>query len=664
MDLRYFATAGPALKRLKAVLLLTGLLGGVPPIAFPAMATASWVQGVVTNGATGQPIVGARITVNGIKTWSTGGGVYGMAVDPPGSYPVSCLKSGYENYASAPVNFTGGGTIVQNITLWENLNPPVAVTAFLDTSTMRVPVSWQTPSGDYEILYDDGIQDNFTVWAAQGNMNAMRFTPTGYPAKVTGGSVHIGAGSNYPPACNPLVTFQVRIYDATGPGGSPGNSLAGPFDVTPTALGWVEFSFPTPVTVASGSFYLAMIQGGTAPNAAGIAIDETTPQWRSWSRFVTGGSAWYPAGGNFMIRAKCNGPGGPVWLGDDPLAGISTAVYRLKQGEEQNASAWTSLGSTLATSAIDSNWSALPCGPYRWGVKTLYAGNRWSPVAFSNVLGKCWTAPVTVLVALSCDTLPKSGTSIRLVNLAYPDTVYQGLSDTVGKVVFPSVWKGNYRLIASRFNFDSIQASVPVAGPVTQSLLLFQVKMPPANLEVNDSSLIARWDVPRFDEPVFAENWSSGSFATNGWTIEGGSNWIISSALGYPAPSATFSPIPQQIGYSQTLTSRPIAGLHSTQMKLDYDIFLDSYGNTTINTMAAEIWDGSVWHILKTYSSSGGDIPWTREEIDLSAYSSQNFRIRFRASGGDTYDISNWSIDNIGITATEPAQLQANCILG
>ncbi len=659
-----YHSTGSALRRLAAALLVPGLLLLViRPIPVAGAVTATWLQGVVIHGATGQPVVGARITVNGIRTWTTAGGVYGMAVNPPGSYPVSCSKPGFDNYSSPPLLFTSGGTVVHNISLLETLHPPDTVNAWLDTVPAVVPVTWEPPSGEYELLYDDGIQDNFTVWSAQGNMNALRFTPPGYPARVTGGLIHIGTWANYPLGSNPLVSFQVRLFDATGPSGCPGNSLSEPVTVTPAAPGWIEFTLPSPVGIGSGSFYIAMVQGGNAPQAAGIAIDESTPQWRSWSRFVTGGSAWFPAGGNFMIRARCDGPGGPVLLADLPDNAISFSIFRLRQGEEQNPTAWISLGSAPAPPVTDSSWASLPCGPYRWGVKAAYPGNRWSAPAFSNVVGKCWTAPVTLHLALSCDTLSAAGSQVRMINLAYPDTVYAATADSTGIITFPSVWKGSYHLTATRFGFDTLALTLPVAAPVTQSLFLLQVRMPPANLEVDDSSLVARWDVPRFDTPLFTETWSSGSFATNGWTAEGG-NWAISPSLGYPAPSAVFGAIPQQTAYSLSLTSRTITGPNSTLLKMSYDIFLDNYGTTTVNTMAAEIWDGAAWNVLNTYSSSGGDMPWTHEEIDISAYSGLAFRIRFRAAGGDTYDISNWNLDNIEVTATEPAQVQATCILG
>jgi hypothetical protein len=66
----------------------------------------------------------------------------------------------------------------------------------------------------------------------------------------------------------------------------------------------LALTFQVRHTINSGDFYLVMIQGGNFPNCAPIAVDQTNPVMRSYSRFVTGGAPWTPAGFNdFMMRA-------------------------------------------------------------------------------------------------------------------------------------------------------------------------------------------------------------------------------------------------------------------------------------------------------------------------------------------------------------------------
>ncbi len=272
------------------------------------------LTGIVTDSVTGSPVIGALISIRTTSTYSVYGGIYTLSINSPGTWSVTCTKAGFEHYVSDSIVFGQGATVNLPIFLNEISNPPTQVIAALDStlSPHVVNISWQFPRGDYELLYDDGTMDDFTIWATEGNMNAVKFTPLGYPVTVTGGKINIGSSANYPAGSTPFVPFQVAVYDASGSGGTPGVSIAGPVDVLPSDFGWVNFSIPSAPIINDGNFYLVMIQGGNAPNAAGLAIDETYPQLRSYSHFVTTGSyPWIPGAGNFMIRALVNGPGGP-----------------------------------------------------------------------------------------------------------------------------------------------------------------------------------------------------------------------------------------------------------------------------------------------------------------------------------------------------------------
>jgi hypothetical protein len=564
------------------------------------------------------------------------------------------------------VVFAPGGINSLPICLNESANPPSFVVASLDSivSPPVVDLSWQVPRGDYELLYDDGIKDNFTVWAVQGNMNAMKFTPLEYPVTVTGGKINIGTEADYPAGSTPFVPFQVSVYDATGAGGTPGVKIAGPVDILPENFGWVDFSVSSHPVISSGSFFLVMTQGGNAPNAAGLAIDETFPQFRSFSRFITSGtSPWIPASGNFMIRASVNGPGGPAFLTDAPTGVTGYTISRLRQGEEQNPQIWTLIGSGSSTQIHDNTWLSLPCGPYRWAVQAAYSGGRVSPVSFSGLIGKCWTVNTIVRITLSCDSTSMTGVTVRLRNLVYTDTLYVKPVDTSGIVIFPDFWKGSYELKVSRFGYQDFVKNFGISTDTTLPVVLLQSKTAPSGLFVNDSSLIAHWSKPVESVELFHETFQSASFSTNGWTVQG-ANWRISAAIGNPMPSAMFSWSPAATGYDQSLTSKPITGRNSPVLRLKFDVFLDNFATATLNQLAAEIWDGSAWHLLKNYTNSQGDIPWTSQDLDISAYSGLTFKIRFRAYGGDSYDINSWNVDNILVTGRESPTVAGECLLG
>jgi len=624
------------------------------------------LTGIVTNCVTTAPVVGAKVTVGTSSTFSVFGGIYSLSINPPGTYSVMCVKTGFGQYVSNPVVFDPGATINLPICLNENANPPALVVAALDSniSPPAVNISWQLSRGDYELLYDDGIMDNFTIWAVQGNMNALKFTPLGYPVTVTGGKINIGTSANYPSGSTPFVPFQVSVYDASGTGGTPGVKIAGPVDIIPSDFGWVDFSIPSPPVISSGDFFLVMTQGGNAPNAAGLAIDETFPQYRSYSRFVTSGSApWVPANGNFMIRATVNGPGGPGSKADTPFNVTGYTVFRLRQGEEQNPQIWTLVGSETSTQIQDNSWSSLPCGPFRWAAQSVYTGNRVSDFSFSGVIGKCWTVNTTVKVTLTCDSASMTGTTVSLRNLVYADTLYSKPADTSGTAYFPNFWKGSYSLKVTRFGYQDFVTNISISRDTTLYVFLLQRKTAPSGLVVNDSSLMAHWNKPVESVELFHETWQSGSFSTNGWTVQG-ANWGISTAIGNPMPSAIFSWSPAATNYEQSLISKPVTGPNSSVLRLKYDILLDNYSTASLNQLAVEIWDGSAWQLLRNYTNSLGDIPWTTQDLDISPYTNLTFKIRFRAYGVNSFDINHWNIDNIIIAGRESPTVAGECVLG
>ena len=538
------------------------------------------LAGVVTNAATGLPVIGAKIQAGDSITYSAVDGSYSMPLPPITIPTVTCSKLGYDVVTINDVEITSCTTTNQNFTLQENTNPPSVVYASLNTAQTAVNITWGLPQGPYEIVYDDGQFENMTAWAVEGNINALKFTPiNSYPVQIIGGKVHIGDGS-YPSGAD-LQTFTMAVYDDDGTMGLPNTELA-TVEVTPTHYGWVEFTFPTPITITSGNFYIGMIQGGNYPNCVPIAIDETNPSMRSYSKFVTGNGPWVPAGYNdFMIRASVIGAGGPLDLatgGNQPAPFIEKhrentgtyalkiprliggqegealyipipqngdnsdvitgyQVWRLKQGEETNPAVWVSIGTPTSTNITDNSWPTLPNGAYRWAVKAKYTGNRWSDAAFSNVLGKGWTANVTFNITMCSSTVSPQGATVSLTNTQYPDTAYFAVAPANGIVTFPHVWKGNYDIAVVKFPFNSWTLNDDINGNKTYNVNLLENHYPPQNMFVDDLSLLASWNAAHLDLLVFEELWNSGSFTTQGWTTSGGSNWGIATGVGLPAPS-------------------------------------------------------------------------------------------------------------------------------
>ena len=637
----------------------------------------AYLSGMVFNAATGSPIIGATITVGTSSALSTGpDGAYTVTVYQTGNFGAACIKTGFDYLTAGPFNFTPNSIVGQNFALPENANAPDNVTAALNTDQTAVNISWGSPKGYYELLYDDGIQEGFNIWPASGSYNAVLFTPVGYPCVLNGCKINIGTQDNYPQGGNPLVPFEILIFDASGSNGAPGIQIGGPYIFTPAGYGWNDFSFAAPFTINSGNFYLVMKQGGAPPNAAGIAVDNTTPPSGSYSRNMPGGS-WVTGSGSFMMRAFMYGSGGPIPLMGNKGGAIQTEnldntegitgyeAWRLLQGQENTPALWTSIGTATSMNIPDNAWPALPCNQYRWAVKAKYPGNRWSNAAFSNVIPKCMTAAVTVKVNLSCTQHNTAFTHVKLQNSVYADTVYQATMSVRGTITFPSVWKGNYTLTVEKFGYmpDTLPF-IQVTGNMTLTRTLIQQITAPSNLQINDLTLVAAWSPPLYSVPILTETWASGSLVTNGWATSGGTNWQISTTFGKPAPSVTFNSAPHATNYHQYLTSADLTGLHSPALKLNYGIYLSNNSAANMNTMAVELWDGTSWHVLKSYTNLTGNIPWESESIDISAYTHTVFKIRFHASGNDSYGINYWAIDNISVVACEAYSGSNPCVTG
>jgi hypothetical protein len=155
-----------------------------------------------------------------------------------------------------------------------------------------------------------------------------------------------------------------------------------------------------------------------------------------------------------------------------------------------------------------------------------------------------------------------------------------------------------------------------------------------------------------FELPLY-EDWSSGSFETNQWTVEG-ENWEINGDEGYPAPAAVFNGQPAQSNYSYVLASYYLRAdtLNIEDIYVDYDIKLESANNTGTEFLRLEIWDWSedrwvYWGSSANYAS----FDWSHKERPISLYvRGKVTRIRFHAFGNNSGNIQRWSIDNIRVT--------------
>lgn len=158
------------------------------------------ITGLVTDACSGAVVAGAKVTIGSgagaVVTYSGSTGTYLVSSPIVGYQPIAFFKTGYDDFTGT-VLLAFNATTIQNAALLCTPVPPENVTAVIDnpTSPTFVNLAWSPPQGNYQLIYDDGFQEVFSIWATSGNLHALRFSPLAWPAKVTGGSVNIGVSS-------------------------------------------------------------------------------------------------------------------------------------------------------------------------------------------------------------------------------------------------------------------------------------------------------------------------------------------------------------------------------------------------------------------------------------------------------------------------------------
>src|SRR5690606_13682645 len=97
------------------------------------------------------------------------------------------------------------------------------------------------------------------------------------------------------------------------------------------------------------------------------------------------------------------------------------------------------------------------------------------------------------------------------------------------------------------------------------------------------------------------------------------------------------------------ISNNIIATQAQENLTLEFDINLNDYANNGNEKMKAHIWDGNEWVLIETFSNTG-DIPWTTMSYDITSQAlSQITKVKFEATGLNTYDVNYWYIDNIKV---------------
>ncbi|CEG27098.1 S8 family serine peptidase [Bacillus sp. B-jedd] len=241
------------------------------------------ISGVVTNKLTGEPIQGAKVYL-----------VEDANIEPAvsaadGSFQLTALEGTYTLKVSHPMHYPTDTaiTLAPNGETSQNLS--------MD------PISGHSET----IAYDDGTAEGLNYFHTKGNGWAVKMSLTeGKTRGVLTGGLYKFDGGNRP---DPGGTeFLVEVYDASGPNGSTGNKLAGPFDAKAirSHTEWTQVDLSGEEVVVPRDFYLAYVQKNPFPYIPAINKD-TNGAWsgRSYSYIDGVWKQTVKSDGNYMIRA-------------------------------------------------------------------------------------------------------------------------------------------------------------------------------------------------------------------------------------------------------------------------------------------------------------------------------------------------------------------------
>ncbi|GEM_PF-3157711 len=151
----------------------------------------------------------------------------------------------------------------------------------------------------------------------------------------------------------------------------------------------------------------------------------------------------------------------------------------------------------------------------------------------------------------------------------------------------------------------------------------------------------------------FFEEFNASNFNTIGWNAnnQGIWGWEIMALGGFPPPCAYFF-APSTGDFSESLLSPIIDASEADELYLYFNHCI--VGTSTTEFFKIEIYDGTMWQEVEEMPMVNSNLVFTTAKYNISQYSgTDNLRVRFTVHGTSQGDMSQLSLDNVEIRATE-----------
>ncbi len=667
-----------------------------------------YVNGYVTEFASGDPIEGATVALNGATD------SYVFTTDEMGYYEGEVVAGTYDYTASAATYQTEmledvfidfAVTVSQDFQLKEYPYPvgEVIATEINDNSVL---VNWSGQGGSVSewLVYDDDVQryggigaeaaDYSLIWASKWVPAQLTEYGTGYVTKVsvyqmaavgdyvTEVRVMSGDGSTIlysqdvtgemvADTWNVIELDDAVEFDNTDnlwigmyverPGGTFNEPIAS--NITGTIdrcdmWAYNDGPFITALDTYGITAAAWMLRGyvSTSPGGKEVALDQGDFNTTGHKDYSNAPSV--PTGNAMMAVTKPN-TRFPLNINDSEREIVGYNVYAGPcDGDEGDM---TFIGFTLDQTYTDNTWAVAEPGIYKWAVEVVYDFNA-SEFAFSNCLDKDMETTVTVEVTTNSGDSPE-GTDVVFTNvseMADPPIVFETELDASGIYTWTDFRKGTYDIYVHLNGFADIMVEdVYIWDEAYFEWMLEELLAPPSDLYVTPMGY-ATWTpggVVPF-EP-FLEDFNEGLPDT--WTvIDGGSNaftwtWLTDDAGNTLDDTPFMMADSDAAGIGSTMDEQLISPViefteNADALYVEFDYIYQNLSSTN-EYFAVDVYDGDDWVEVFYTITDSGPFPWgptVHEMIDVTEYANPDFQVRFHyVSGG-----WNWyvAVDNIAVT--------------